>query len=94
MKASLRRTGLVVALALAAVGAGRAYAQAQNQRLVIKQNGIVLGTIEVPSSVTLRLGTVFSRAGQPVSQLVHLGPKDRPPVVVNVSEGATIAMEQ
>jgi hypothetical protein len=51
MKASLRRAGLVVALALAAVGAGRAYAQAQNQRLVIKQNGIVLGTLEVRGAV-------------------------------------------
>lgn len=94
MNAHLRRVGLLVAFALAAVGAARAYGQAQNQRLVIKQDGIVLGTIEVPSAVTMRLGTVFSRTGQPVSQLVHLGPKDNPPVVINVTEGATVATEQ
>ena len=94
MSVRLRRIGLLVAFALAAVGAGRAYGQAQTQRLVIRQDGIVLATIQVPSAVTLRLGTVFSRTGQPASQLVHFGPTDNPTVVISVTHGATVALEE
>ena len=98
MKHASRRIALLIVVALVAMAVGALSAQSGNQRLVIRQSGTVLGTLDVPANVTVTLGTVFSNSGQPTSYIVHLGqtgqPKDHPAVVINVAEGATIAPER
>ncbi len=98
MKHGLRRMALLIFVVLVGVAVGALSAQSQNQRLVIRQNGAIIGTLDVPANVTVTLGTVFSDSGLPISYIVHLGqigqPKDHPPVVINVAEGGTIAPER
>ena len=95
MKDNLRRIALLVFVALVGIAVGALSAQSQNQRLVIKQSGVLIGTLDVAAGVTVRLGTVFSESGQAKNYIVHLGqPADNPPVVINVAEGTTIAPER
>lgn len=95
MKDNLRRIALLVFVALVGIAVGALSAQSQNQRLVIKQSGVLIGTLDVPPGVTVKLGTVFSDSGQVKSYIVHLGqPADNPPVVINVAEGTTITPER
>jgi hypothetical protein len=95
MKDNLPSIAVLVFVALVGIAVGALSAQSQNQRLVIKQSGVLIGTLDVPAGVTVRLGTVFSDSGQVKSHIVHLGqPADNPPVAINVAEGTTIAPER
>jgi hypothetical protein len=60
------------------------------QRITIEQNGIVLGILEVPSGVSVKLGTT-ALAGGAQRQAIHIGqPSDTPPVVVSLTQGAAV----
>jgi hypothetical protein len=60
------------------------------QRITIEQNGIVLGTLEVPSGVFVKLGTTALPGGTQ-RQAIHIGqPSDTPPVVVSLTQGAAV----
>ena len=100
----MRSLRLVAALAIA-VGSmlgtahvvGGLSAQGQTvaevvRRITIEQNGVVIGTLEVPTGVSVKLGTTALPGGAQ-RQAIHIGePGDTPPVVVSLTQGATVRL--
>lgn len=87
-------TALAVLLGAAHVvsgvaGQGRPVAEVL-QRITIEQNGVVLGTLEVPSGISVKLGTTTLLGGAE-RQAIRIGqPSDTPPVLVTLTQGATV----